>query len=117
MSKQPKDMLVADVLLRIEKSISNIGEDVDDMRKSINSLSITAGKQQVILEEHIRRTEVNEQALKLMEEGHERELDNLNSRVLPLEKHTAMWAGAAKVGAVLVAIITLAITIYNALWQ
>jgi len=75
--------------------------DLRHVRDRMSNIDSTQVKQQVILEEHIRRTEVNERALELMRDNHSSDINKLNTKIEPLEKHVAMWGGVGKAVAIL----------------
>lgn len=70
--------LMRSVLEKIDRNITDIHKDVSELKH-------TTIKQQAILDEHIRRTEVNEEAVK-----------QASARIKPLEVHVNMWGGIGK---------------------
>lgn len=78
---------------RINKTADSIRQDMISLRKDLSSLAHISAKQQAILEEHIRRTEINEEALKAT-----------NARLVPIEAHVQMWSGVGKALAILAAL-------------
>ena len=78
---------------RIERSLEKTDINVSKINEHLGNLDVTAAKQQVTLDDHIARTEVAEANLEL-----------ISSRIDPIEKHVAMWAGAGKVIAVFASI-------------
>lgn len=101
MAKSKK--LLADEL--IVEAIKRIDGTTKEINASVTELTATAAAQQVSLEEHMRRTEANE-----------KHLEHIQSRVLPLEEHISMWAGAGKVLAVVGALVSIGAAIYKILF-
>lgn len=63
---------------RIETKLDSLSSELSDVSK-------TLVKQQVILEEHVKRSLINEEAIGLMRQ-----------EIEPLKKHVSMYAGAFK---------------------
>lgn len=72
-------------------------EDLAEMRQSLASLDRTATRQQVILEEHMRRTAANEAILANHMADDSIGFAAIADQLKPIERHIAMWAGAGKV--------------------
>jgi len=100
----PKTKKAPSLLSTILERVDQTHNELTDIRKSVGSLAETAVEHNVILEEHIRRTEVNENNLRLLEE-----------RFAPVERHISMWAGAGKVLAIVGLLASLAATLYKIL--
>lgn len=111
--KADQDTLVKTILDRIDKVTDETRTEMGEMRKDVSSLANTATKQQAILEEHIRRTEANEKAVNVLTDKHLVDINDIGSRLKPLEAHISMWAGAWKVLAVLSALATIAAATYK----
>jgi hypothetical protein len=71
----------------------------DDLLNRLDAISGDLREVKADLRHHIRRTELNEESLTL-----------LRSEVEPLKTHVAMWGGAGKLLAVLVALAGLGFT-------
>lgn len=89
--------------------------DIKEIKETLHGLHIVSEKQQVILDEHIRRTEANERALELLSNKHLEVEQSIVNRLIPLEKHVSMWAGAGKVLAVIGSVAGIAYSIYRLL--
>lgn len=68
----------------------DISENFSSINKHIANIDVTQAKQNVVLEEHIRRTELAEKSI-----------EDVQKRIAPIEKHISMWAGAGKLLAIL----------------
>ena len=106
--KTSPDTLVKEILEKIDKVTDETRKEMVEMRKDVSSLANTAVEQQVILKEHMRRTEANEASLKILADTHAINAEKISNRIAPLEAHISMWAGAWKVLATLAAIATIA---------
>lgn len=95
MAKSKSTDFVVEAIKRIDDATKKISGDVDELK-------LTAAEQQIILAEHIRRTEANEALLEAYE-----------ARVKPLEDHISMWAGAWKVLAGLGVLASIAGAVYK----
>lgn len=104
--------LVKAVMQRIQESSQDarkdlmdfraeVRTDIREVRDKISSIDSTQTRQQATLEEHIRRTEVNEKALELMKTMHYDDIGKVKAKIEPLERHVAMWGGVGKAIAVL----------------
>jgi hypothetical protein len=67
------------------KQLTRLEGKVDKLDERLDGVDKILVKQQVILDEHMRRTEINEKGLKLMQE-----------QLHPLKRHVDMWAGVGK---------------------
>ena len=63
-----------------------IHEDVKDIKKDISDLKVTSGKQQVSLDEHMKRSDSLEELVQHLDEN----------RIQPIEKELAGLKGARK---------------------
>ena len=95
------------------KMFETLLSEVKSVGERISKVDVTLTRQQVILEDHIKRTELQEKAL-----ADHRELDaslfeKLGNRVKPLEIQSAMWAGAGKVLAIIGLIAGIAGAVYK----
>lgn len=96
-----------------KESFAELRRNLGSVKDDISSINLTSARQQMSLEEHMRRTEANEKALQLLEEKNHKDVESLGSRVVPLERHVAMWGGAGKLIALLATVSALAYTIYK----
>lgn len=114
MSKKPAhEVDLVDVLNRVDKATDSIKSELSAVRGDIGEMKITSAKHQVVLEEHMRRTDAAEAALRLLEERHEIQVDTLAKRVQPLEQHVALWSTFGKILAALSALASIAVAIYK----
>ncbi len=100
-----KDDIIVAALERISEATSEIHSEMVAMRESVSSLQTISTKQQGILETHIRRTEIAEAAIKQTALEAAKNREDLDRRVIPLEAHVSMWAGAGKLLAVVVMLV------------
>lgn len=107
-----KDVFV-EILNKVDSHTEELRLELQGIRKDISSINVTAAKHQAILEEHMRRTEANEAALKIIEETHAAKLGLVEDRIKPIEAHIAMWGGAGKVLTVLGILATILASIYK----
>jgi hypothetical protein len=70
--------------------------DLGSIHQYINDINVTQARQQIILEEHIRRTEANEQMVAMAKKQYDEDIRVLHTKISPIEKHVAMWGGAGK---------------------
>jgi hypothetical protein len=78
--------------------IKTVISKLDKLDERIDSIDITLAKQHVSLDEHIRRTELNEKALELMAE-------ETNGRLKKLESSKDMIMGGVTIITILAAVI------------
>lgn len=76
---------ITNQITRIENKIDAVDEKFDYVVEDLHEMKITAISQHGILQEHIRRTELNEQAITLLKE-----------QVEPMAKDRLMISGAIK---------------------
>lgn len=95
-----------EILKYLHEHNTDIKHELKEIKEGLQNLHITTTKQQGILDEHIRRTAAVEQHVRLLESDH-------SERIAPLERHTAMWAGAMKVLLVLGAIAGIATAVWK----
>lgn len=76
----------------IKSGLRSLGESMDRVEKIIGEQAITLTRQQLSLDEHIRRTDAAE-----------RHLQGLEARVRPLEVSEVRWALLAKYGGTIAA--------------
>jgi hypothetical protein len=89
--------------------------DFNTVRTTMTEMAVTQAKQQVILEEHIRRTEINEEELELHKKTHQTDIKDVHEKIEPLTKNIAMWAGAGKVLAVMTSLAAIAAAVVKIL--
>lgn len=78
-----------------------IHSDVKDIKKDISDLKVTSGKQQVSLEEHMKRSDALQELIQHIDE----------SKVIPLEKDMNQIKGIYKFLAALATLATILLTI------
>lgn len=115
MAKQPLSDVLNEVLHRIEASTGDIRNEMSEMRKDLSAMAVLTSKQQGILETHIRRTEAAEAAIKQTAATAAENRHQLEGRIVPLESHVAMWAGAGKLVAMLALLAGMVMAIYKLL--
>lgn len=98
-SKFEKEVIAQLAQLGISSKIVN--EDVSEIKEHVSGLLKTAANQESVLSEHIRRTDLNEQAVQMLTDKHHSSIEAIDARFAPLEKHISMWAGAWKLIAAL----------------
>jgi len=103
------DNITEILLKKIVESADETKSDIRDIKEKLNSLDLTSKEHKLILDDHIRRTEQNEELI----QSHRHMQESLANRIVPLERNTAMWAGAAKVFTILAAIISLAAAVWK----
>ena len=114
MAKSLKDEAFIDSILeRIDASTHEIRGEMTAMRQDISAITVLTAKQQGILETHIRRTELAEAAIKQTADAAALARAQLDSRIVPIEAHVAMWGGAGKFLAVSGTIAAIALVLYK----
>lgn len=78
---------------RCKMAISKIEKKIDKLDQHLSSIDITLAKQSVILDEHVKRTNL------------------LEERITPIERHVSMINGALKFLGILAVIIGIAVGI------
>lgn len=98
---------------KLDGSIDEMKSDIKVIGVRLNSLDITSHKQNVALEEHMRRTDLLEQATAKLHTNDSAVQKSLSDRIVPLEQNVAMWAGAGK----LIAVLTGLAALIGAVWK
>lgn len=91
--------------------------DLINIRANLADSNLIQVRQQAILEDHIRRTEVNEEELALLKIRQAEDIKILSAKIEPLEEHVFMWAGAGKVLIILGVIGTILGGIAKFIWH
>lgn len=86
----------------IVQIVTELRNDMKSVKEDIHEIKITNVQHKGILDEHIRRTEINE-----------KHIATVSDRLVPIERHTAMWAGAGKLVAILATLIAIGGTLYK----
>lgn len=114
MAKRPDDY-IEQVLARLTEATDEMRIDIKEIKNHMTGLHVTAKEHKIILEEHMRRTALNERAVELLDKKDQAVQDALSSRIVPLERNVAMWAGAAKVFTIITALLGIAVAIWKVL--
>jgi hypothetical protein len=110
-ANRSNDELMKLILDRINDTHREMKEDISCLRKDVScigediaAINVTIAKQQVNIEEHIRRTELAEEAIK-----------NITGRIVPIEKYVSAWGGVGKALMVLGAISGILVALFKIL--
>lgn len=102
---------VDDLRQEVRDDITEVRREQRDLNKAQADHNSILARQQVILEEHMRRTATNEEQLQLQRELVEQNVQELRTEISPLKTHVAMWGGAAKVLTIIGALGGLAVAV------
>jgi len=106
--KKTSEFTAVDILNRVESLHDGLKDELTGIRRDIHGIHTVQIKQQVILEEHIKRTKNNEDHLDLLREQHDKDVE-------PLQQHVAMWSGASKALLTIAALLGAIYTAYKLL--
>lgn len=84
------------------EAFSDIKHELQSISAKLTTIDIILVKQQVILDNHIHRTEIAEA-----------ELSTQDQRVILLEKYVAAWSGAGKLVALIAILSAIGTSIYK----
>lgn len=79
-----------------QSGIKEMRNEFKEMRSEFADMRVTQGEQKQILDEHIRRTEQNEQMIQKNKEETDERFDKITVEIAPLKTHVAMWNGVSK---------------------
>jgi 3-keto-L-gulonate-6-phosphate decarboxylase len=79
----------------VRDTLHELKDDVKSVKSDISDINITVAKQHVSLDEHMRRTEVNEKSIQHLKEA-----------IKPLETHVATFGALAKLIGIFAAVAT-----------
>lgn len=71
--------------MEVYKKLEKLDEKLEKINERLNSVDITLAKQEVNLQEHMRRTELNEIAV-----------EKISQSIIPIYKHINMLEGILK---------------------
>jgi hypothetical protein len=111
--KKIPGLIAQDTLNMILSNTTEAKQSIKEIQVHLGNLHVVSNEHKLILDEHMRRTELNEKTLAAYESKANSDRESLASRVVPLEHHTAMWAGAAKVLVVAGLISAVAASVYK----
>lgn len=96
---------MSESLNKLESKLDRMDTKFDKINDRIDSLDRTTVKQQVILEEHMRRAEANEEAVKLLAHNLEMLKEKNTAEFSKINRHTTMVEGVIKFFGALIAVL------------
>lgn len=92
-----------------EEVITRIFDQLDDIKKDVSSINVTLAKQEVTLDEHIRRTALNETHIATVE-------TELKQEISPLKVEIAKFTGMLKISVGIISVIAVAAEVIQAVY-
>ena len=82
--------------------------DQSEIRKDVNELVFTTIKQQAILDDHVRRTELAEEHIAAISSKGDKQVEEIHEELEPLKRQYNMWNGVGKAILILASLASIA---------
>lgn len=92
-------------LERIESKVDKIDEKQDAQTSELNQIKVVQASQAVVLEHHVKRTDLAEEHISLLNKKQDNEIKALQNELRPIQRERAMVKGAMKLGGAAIAAI------------